>query len=550
MVDIFFLCFTNSLNITFLILLVVFLEPFLKKYFSAVCLYRLWVVLLIGLLIPMRFDTSKALFYISSSQISVENNTSDDFGMQDSNEFYNATTKDTLLQKQLPLDTRNTNKSLKEIWTHFLKDITAYITYIVQYRYVLLSQLWILGAILLLAVKGIQHYKYLKGLKRFMNPIDQEDLKEEYNLCIQELHFNDRKKRPQYSKIIINKCSIITSPMTVGVFKPTILFPEESYSNQDFYFILKHELIHIQRRDSLMKLVRLIVLALNWYNPFCYVLSRHLDQWCETSCDELVINNSTRADCINYSKLLLKYTTAKRIATDTINMIGGKDNMKYRLHLIMDHRKKYSGKVLVALLLCVVFTTVIVSTITHTDVLASSEKTRTEDPLVKSEEIGEIADNASTSPINESDPADNGTTDKDMNVINSNSEAAPTAASLREIVVEYAIQEEGTPYLWGGDELSIGVDSSGFTQAIYKKIGYDLPRTSKEQADACKEASMDSLQEGDLIFYATSGSNEINHVGIYIGEDKIIHAKNARDGVTVQDINYRTPLSAGRIITD
>ncbi|MDF2540836.1 MAG: peptidase BlaR1 [Herbinix sp.] len=548
MVAIFIFCFTNSLNIALFILLLFLLEPFLKRYFSAACLYRLWIVLLIGLLIPMRFDNAKALFYISSPQISAVNNASDDIGIQDSNEFYNTVKKDTLSQKQFTLGTRNSNHSSKEILTHFLKFIlSAEIVDIV-----LLSQLWILGAIFVLIVKGIQYNKYRKRINRFMVPISQEDLKEDYNLCIQELHFNDRKERSQYCKIIFYQCPIITSPMTIGIFKPIILFPEESYANKDFYFILKHELIHIRRRDSLMKLVRLIVIALNWYNPFCYVLSRHLEHWCEVSCDELVISNSTRSDCINYSKLLLKYTAVKKVKTNTINMIGGKDNMKYRLHSIMDdQRKKHSGKVLVVLLLCIVFTTVIVSTITHTDVRASIDNTAMEEPLMQSEEMGDaIADNASTSPTDVSDPADNGTNEKDMEVMNSDSEAAPTAASLGETVVEYAIQAEGAPYLWGGNDISIGVDSSGFTQAIYKKVGYDIPRTSREQASTCEEVSMDSLQKGDLIFYASSENDEVNHVGIYIGEDMIIHAKNARDGVTIQDIDYRKPLSAGRIITD
>lgn len=551
MVAIFFLCFTNSLNITFLILLMVLLELFLKKYFSAVCLYRLWVVLLIGLLIPMRFDTSKALFYISVPRTSVENNASNDFGMQDSNDIYNFATNDTLLQKQIPLETKNTNKNSEENWTHFLKYITAYITYIVQNRYVLLSQLWIIGAFLLLAVKGIQYSIFLKRLKRFMNPINQESLKEECNLCFQELPFSDRKRRAQYSEIGFYKCSVITSPMTTGVLKPTIIFPEESYSDKDFYFILKHELIHIHRRDCLMKLVQLIVLAFNWYNPLCYVLFRHLDHWCETSCDELVIYHSTHSECLDYSKLLLKYAGVKKITANRSNMIGGKDNMKYRLQSIMDHRKKYSSKVLVVLLLCLIFTTVIVSAITHTDVSASGDNTTTQEPLVQSESMGDdIVDYVAASHINESDPADNGTTDMDIEVIDSNSKVAPTAASLRETVVEYAIQAEGTPYLWGGDDLSIGVDSSGFTQTIYKKIGYDLPRTSKEQTDTCEEVSMDSLQEGDLIFYTSSVDNEVNHVGIYIGEDKIIHAKNAREGVVIQEINYRKPLRAGRVIAD
>jgi cell wall-associated NlpC family hydrolase len=300
-----------------------------------------------------------------------------------------------------------------------------------------------------------------------------------------------------------------------------------------------------------MKLVRLIVLALNWYNPFCYLLSRHLDQWCETSCDDLVIKDYTRLERINYSKLLLKYTSSKKITTNTINMIGGKDNMKDRLHSIIDHRKKYSSKVLVSLLLCIVFTTAIVSTFTHTDASASSDNTTPKEPLVQSEVIGDdIANKTTDSLINDSDPADNGSKDKDMEESNSNSVATSTAVSLREAIVEYAIQAEGTPYIWGGNNLSTGVDSSGFTQAIFKKVGYDLPRMSKEQATTCEEVSVDSLQGGDLIFYANPDDNEVNHVGIYIGEDKIIHAKNAREGVTIQDINYRTPLSAGRIISD
>lgn len=520
MVTIFFLCLTNSLNITFLIILMALMVPLLKKYFSAVCLYRLWVVLLIALLIPMRFNSLKALFYISLPRITIENNASDDSGKQDCNEFNNAIAKDTQSKKQLPPDI--TMKGLKEISTENLKLIRSiYITYIVQNRYVLLSLLWLLGAIILLLRKGIQYGKYLKRLQSML-PINQENIKEDYNRCIRELYSNDRKRELQYDTINIYKCSIITSPMTVGILKPAILFPEQSCLDRDFYFILKHELIHIRRRDSWMKLVRLIVMALNWYNPFCYILSGYLDQWCEISCDELVVHNSTREDCINYSKLLLKYAAVKRTASDTINMIGGKDNMKDRLHSIMAQRKKYSGKTLVVLLVCIAFTTVIVSTITHNDVLASGDNATTQAPLVNYEEMSDNVDKVTI---------------------------APTSPSLRETVVEYAKQAKGTPYLWGGNDLSIGVDCSGFTQAIYKKIGYDLPRTSREQADLCKRVSMDSLQEGDLIFYAGS-SDIINHVGIYIGENKIIHAKNMRDGVTIQEINYRKPFSAGRLITD
>ncbi len=592
MITTFYLFFTNSLNITFLILLLLLIEPFLKKFLSAVCLYRLWVVLLLGLLIPFRFNTGEALFYISSPRISVESNASNELDIKANHEFYNTKDTGTLPHNQYTKDTESKNQITQESnEVSFKYLLPAYLTRIAENRYVLLSLLWILGAILLLAVKGVQYYKYLKQLKRFMTPINPEDLIRSYNLCVDELIFDKRKRQSQYRKIVIYKCSIITSPMTIGIFKPRILFPEEAYSDNDFYFILKHELIHIRRRDSLMKLTRLIVLAINWYNPFCYVLSRQLDHWCETSCDEYVTANSTRSQCLDYSKLLLKYAAVTKIATNTINMIGGKDNMKYRVQSIMEQRKKHSSKVLVALLLCIVFATVIVSSMSNTNVSASNDNNLANEPLSQVEEttddmiattentadnatsketdnatdnivdnkVDEVTDSAADNTVanvtdnteaSTGDPVESETTEKATEVTALDSEIDTTGATLRDTVVEYAIEAEGVPYLWGSNDLSVGVDSGGFVQAIYKKVGYDLPRTSREQAEACEVVSMDSLQKGDLVFYAGPDFNEINHVCLYIGEDKIIHAKNARVGVTIQDINYRTPLCAGRIITD
>ena len=552
MITIFCSFFANSLNITFFIILMVLLEPILKKYFSAVCLYRLWVVLLIGLLIPLHFESTKALFYISSPRISVEDKAVNDLEMQGDNVFYEATVKKASIQKLPSLDTGSTYHNALGIGAHFVeKSLLKKITDIVQNKYLFLCLLWILGASFLLIIKGVQYYKYIKVLKRFIMPLNQEELKEYDSQCVRKLHFNDRKGLLQFNKINVNKCSIITSPMTIGIFKPTILLPNEAYSKKDIFFILKHEFIHIQRKDSLIKLIRLIVLGLNWYNPFCYVLSRHLEDWCETSCDELVINNSTRTDRLNYSKLLLKYTAVEKKPMSIINMIGGKDNMRNRLYSIINHRKKRSSKILIALLLCIVFTTTIVSVNNNTEALASNDaRTVKDESLMQSKKTNVyISDKITALPKNDKSSSSEITV-KSIDTTDANSKKASTADELRESVVEYAIQAEGTPYQWGGDDLSLGVDSSGFTQAIYKKFGYDLPRTSRNQASTYEKVPLDRLQPGDLIFYASADDNIVNHVGIYIGEGKIIHAKNSRVGVTIQDMNYRKPFSAGRVISD
>lgn len=114
-------------------------------------------------------------------------------------------------------------------------------------------------------------------------------------------------------------------------------------------------------------------------------------------------------------------------------------------------------------------------------------------------------------------------------------------------IVSYALQFKGNPYVYGGTSLTEGCDCSGFTMSIYKHFGYEIPRVSRDQAGAGKEVSLDSLQKGDLIFY-TNDSGTINHVALYIGDCKVIHASNEKVGIIVSNHTYRTPVKAVRII--
>lgn len=104
----------------------------------------------------------------------------------------------------------------------------------------------------------------------------------------------------------------------------------------------------------------------------------------------------------------------------------------------------------------------------------------------------------------------------------------------------------GNPYVYGGTSLTRGADCSGFIQTIYRNFGYSLPRTSGEQSRAGRAVSLSSLQPGDILYYTSGGS--VNHVAIYIGNGKVVHASNPRDGIKVSSYNYRTPAGARRII--
>ncbi len=110
-------------------------------------------------------------------------------------------------------------------------------------------------------------------------------------------------------------------------------------------------------------------------------------------------------------------------------------------------------------------------------------------------------------------------------------------------VVEYAKKFLGNRYVYGGTSLTNGTDCSGFTMGVYRHFGYSLPRTSSAQRSAgTRVASLSEARPGDLICYS-------GHVAIYMGNNTIIHASNAKDGIKISyNASYRNIVAIRRII--
>ena len=113
-------------------------------------------------------------------------------------------------------------------------------------------------------------------------------------------------------------------------------------------------------------------------------------------------------------------------------------------------------------------------------------------------------------------------------------------SDVRVDLVQYALQFVGNPYVWGGTSLTNGVDCSGFTMKVYAKYGVYLPHSSRAQPNYGRRISAAEAQPGDLFFYGSGGG--INHVAIYIGGGRVVHASNRRDGIKISNAYYRTPL--------
>ena len=123
--------------------------------------------------------------------------------------------------------------------------------------------------------------------------------------------------------------------------------------------------------------------------------------------------------------------------------------------------------------------------------------------------------------------------------------------SLGAALVKSARQWIGTPYVYGGRSKS-GTDCSGMIMVIYDEVaGLSLPRNSAAQRDYCVSVSRRQLEPGDLVFFTTSKrGGKVNHVGMYVGDGRIIHASSSRGVIesSLDEKYYATHYhSSGRV---
>jgi cell wall-associated NlpC family hydrolase len=105
-------------------------------------------------------------------------------------------------------------------------------------------------------------------------------------------------------------------------------------------------------------------------------------------------------------------------------------------------------------------------------------------------------------------------------------------------VLATAKQFVGIRYRYGGDTPAEGFDCSGFVQYVYGRHGVELPRTSRLQSGAGESLPLgiEALRPGDLLLFASTGS-QVNHVAIYVGDNRILHSSAGAGGVVYDDLS-------------
>ena len=113
--------------------------------------------------------------------------------------------------------------------------------------------------------------------------------------------------------------------------------------------------------------------------------------------------------------------------------------------------------------------------------------------------------------------------------------AAPSTSTRVKTVLQRAFALLGTPYRWGGSSPDGGFDCSGLVGYVFRSIGIDLPRVSRAMAnEGVAITDRTALAEGDLVFFGRRG--RVDHVGIYVGDGKFLHAPRTGRDVTVSSL--------------
>ena len=174
-----------------------------------------------------------------------------------------------------------------------------------------------------------------------------------------ELHRPDRFTREVYASIpgrkpAVFRSNVVRTPLTFGVFSPKIVLPEREYDAELLLNILRHELMHYHRFDTLYKWVANVILSVHWFNPLSWFIRKELNRACELSCDEMLLRSMTRGEKQSYGNTLLSMAATSALPAGVVatTFATEKRNLKERLVQIMEYKK--SGARMLAAVLALV----------------------------------------------------------------------------------------------------------------------------------------------------------------------------------------------------
>ena len=286
MTNLFYTVLNMSITSAIVIILVIIARMLIKRLPKKYS-YLLWSVVAFRLCVPFSFKSLLSPFNIAKSEVS--NTQSGKLSYVDEG---NISALNTIISSS-----GNLNNSAKALT---LTDILPYI--------------WISVTVVILAISTARYFNLKQKLKSGKN------FKE-------NIYFSHQAN----------------TPFILGIIKPKIYIPSNT-DKQYIDYIIAHEKYHLKRKDHIIKAFAFLLLAIHWFNPFCFIAFKLMNDDMEMSCDEYVLKHSANDIRADYSTLLLDFATKTQAFSAGLLAFGESDTRR-RVKNIMRFttRKKWVG---------------------------------------------------------------------------------------------------------------------------------------------------------------------------------------------------------------
>ncbi|MCC0784693.1 peptidase M56 [Clostridioides sp. ES-S-0108-01] len=274
------------------ILLILIFKKSIFKRFSKKFNYYIWLIVVIKLLLPFTYYTLTMNVFRSKENINIDN---------------------------INLE-------------YFNKAPTSYNS--------ILLYIWICTVIIYLLYTIFKYIKLKNLINDLSYDVDDEEIVNLYKNILKEFNITKEIKL-KYSYEV----------ETPAFFNSCVLLPPYDYKLKELDWIFRHELMHFKSRDLYLKYIILFLKIVYWFNPFIYIMDKHIDLDCELYCDERVLKNRNSEEKKDYALTIL---SAMRKGSNTSNkFIAGlhkQSDIKKRVMNMFN--EKYKNGILMALTLC------------------------------------------------------------------------------------------------------------------------------------------------------------------------------------------------------
>lgn len=198
-----------------------------------------------------------------------------------------------------------------------------------------LLEIWLIG-IFIMIILMVRSALHLYKLKKSALPLQNEQIREQYILCLKEMNIN--------INIPIYSTAFLKSPIIVGLFRPCIYIPIHlisDYNASDIRYMLLHELHHFKHKDSISIYLMNIAFIIYWFNPFVWYALKEMRTDCEIACDTSVLEMLDKKDYIAYGNTLINF--ADKISHTSfpfsIGLSGNFKQMRQRILNIASYKE-------------------------------------------------------------------------------------------------------------------------------------------------------------------------------------------------------------------